>query len=81
MYTYFFVNFSNALFQFVILMHVFASVQGAFIFYVSQISNSLFDSFKKMFERLANSFSLEKINISSFKESKLFLVLFIVLMS
>lgn len=41
----------------------------------------LFDTFKKMFERLANSFSLEKINISSFKESKLFLVLFIVLMS
>ena len=51
------------------------------LFSVSQISNSLFDSFKKMFERLANSFSLEKINISSFKESKLFLVLFIVLMS
>ena len=39
----------------------------------------LFDSFTKMFERLDNSFSLEKINICSFKESKLFLVLFIVL--
>ena len=55
--------------------------KGPLFFYVSQISNSLFDSFKKMFERLANSFSLEKINLSSFKESKLFLVLFIVLMS